>query len=139
MRSYPRILVVAVCLLGSALLSSCGSTRDRTIPIAVTVAVDYGPVDRPSEEFSLMVKQRSSPADALAQVKPILQGYVCCTKEDVWSVDGVATDYEQSMYWVWRLNGLPQELAPDRYLLVNGDRVTWVYEQTERPEHRRRR
>jgi len=119
----------------AATLCGCGATGDRAIPIAVTVEVDYGPANLPAVRAMELVPIGSSPADALAAVAPVVQGYVCCTKEDVWSVGGVATDFDAGLFWTWRLNGRRQVLAPDRYEVANGDRITWVYEHTTRPEH----
>jgi len=50
----------------------------------------------------------------------------------------VEASYEKNLYWIWELNGQPQDLAPDRYKVRNGDRITWLFRATDLPVHRRR-
>ena len=120
-----------------SLTPACVSNGDPNVPVAVRVEIDYGPAERSPESAMLLIAKRSTPADVLTLAAETVQGYVCCTKNDVFSVNGVEASYAKNLYWDWELNGQPQELAPDRYHLTNGDRVTWVFRETDLPEHRR--
>lgn len=119
----------------AAALAACGSPRITTPPpVAVTIVVDYGE-DRPALNAQTLVPAGASPIEALADVAEVDRRYVSRTAGDVWSVNGVSTDVEASMFWDWRLNGRRPDSAPDRYTLQNGDKVTW-YLVNERPAYR---
>jgi hypothetical protein len=134
MCTYPTFWAVLAVF---ALAPACVSQGDPRVPVAIRVEIDYGPADRVPESSLQLIRKRSTPADVLDLAAETVRGFVCCTKDDVFSINGVEASYEKSLYWEWELNGQPQELAPDRYHLMNGDRVTWVFKETALPEHRR--
>jgi len=119
------------------LAASCVAPHLTTPPpVAVTVTVDFGSAARPPLTEQALVPAGASPIEALAGVIEVDQRFVSRTSEDVWSVDGVATDPQAGWFWYWRLNGRDPGAAPDRYALRNGDVVTWTYAQGERPDYR---
>jgi hypothetical protein len=115
----------------------CAAPREPDPYVAVTLDVDFGPSGQGVRSERVFVPEGANAIDALAETLPIEHGFVCCTRGDVWSVDGVSTDPNAGHYWLFELNGRLSRLAPDRYELENGDHITWVYSRAQRPEHRR--
>jgi hypothetical protein len=74
-----------------------------------------------------MLPPRSSPIEALLAVAHVEQRFVTRTAADVWSVEGVETDPSAGLYWEWTLNGRRVPEDAHRYVLSNGDLVTWRY------------
>ena len=132
-----RPSLLPLLALSAVILVACGTSRGYDPRVAVTVAVDFGPSGHAPHSDQLLVKEGSSPIDALAEAVPVVRGFVSSTKNDVWAVDGVATDKSGGHYWLWQLNGRLASLAPDRYQLRNGDHVTWLYARSDPPEYRR--
>jgi len=121
----------------ASLAAACSGTRGYDPHVAVTVSVDFGPADHAAHSGQILIEEGSSPIDALDEVIPMVRGFVTDTGNDVWSVDGVTTDREVGLYWIWKLDGRFASLAPDRYDLKNGDHITWVYTRTDPPDYRR--
>ena len=105
--------------------------------MAVTVVVDYGQTGREPITEQTMLPAGASPIEALAEVASVDRRFVTRTAGDVYAVEGIATDEDAGLFWVWRLNGRRPAQAPDRYEVQNGDQITWKYIGTERPEYER--
>ncbi len=137
MRIGRRITLAATLALSIAGTLGCAASGGSDPRVAVSVDVDFGPSGRGSRSAMVLLPKGGTPSDALAQALPVVRGFVCCTRDDVWSVDGVATDPEAGLFWLWHRGGQPARLPADRHELGNGDHVRWVFAQGEPPSHRR--
>lgn len=117
-----RILPRAAAVLWTA--AALGADPGR---IEVTVEVDYGLLGRPAESHQLRLPPGSSVLDATRACMPTRQGYVCCDKDNVTSIGGVACDAEREAWWLYDLNRQYGTAAAHRMRLEDGDRVTWRY------------
>lgn len=47
------------------------------------------------------------------------------------SINGLKQDGNKRMYWIYSVNGKKANVGASSYVLRDGDRVTWSYEQAE--------
>jgi hypothetical protein len=125
-----------IVLLLGLLLAACASPRSAAPPIAVTVVVDYGESGREPTRGQTLLPPGASPIEALIEVADVEQRFVTRTAADVWSVEGLATDPKAGLYWEWTLNGRRVPEDAHRYVLANGDLVTWRYAASRRTSER---
>ncbi|MEY4672781.1 MAG: hypothetical protein RL148_565 [Planctomycetota bacterium] len=93
----------------------------------VTVRLLFGPLPREAVVRTVDVPEGSTVVDATRAAAAVVQDRVCCSKDDVWAIDGVATDVQRERYWYWMLNGRPGPEMPYRHVLQDGDAVEWRY------------
>lgn len=43
------------------------------------------------------------------------------------AIKGVRSDVEQNRWWYFDVNGYRSNVAAERYLVKNGDRIRWLY------------
>jgi len=122
-------------ILLSLALAACTGPRSAAPPVAVTVVVDFGATGRDPTREQTILPPGASPIEALLEVADVEQRFVSRTAADVWSVEGVATDAEAGLHWEWHLNGRRAPEDAHRYVLKNGDLVTWRY-AASKPEAR---
>ncbi len=95
--------------------------------IRVQVAIDFGPAGRSRLAADVTLPRGSTPVDAGRALAPVVQDWLCCAKDDVWSIGGVDPDPRLDRYWFWRVDGQAGPTAPVACQLEDGDRVEWIY------------
>lgn len=110
-------LAVATCALGAPLAAQ---------RVQVTVEIDFG-VDRPRVVRTVDVDRGADVVTATRAALPVEQDWLCCSPQDVWSIDGVGPDPRLDRYWSWRLDGRPGPNLPARHRLQGGETVVWNY------------
>lgn len=93
----------------------------------VGIRLLFGSRGRAPLERTVEVPEGSTVVDATRAVVEVVQERVCCSPEDVWAIDGVATDAKHGRHWFWLLNGRPGPDMPYRHQLRDGDVVEWRY------------
>ena len=120
---------VAVALLALVPLG-CGTARApapeaRALEVAVTI--DYGTDGRAPRRELVHLPAGSSVLAATRAMGSVQQAWVCCSDEDVFAIDGLASDPARDGYWTWWLGdalgpGFAHEVA-----LHGGESITWTY------------
>ncbi len=95
--------------------------------IPVTVRVDFGPAHKPVKVQKVMVRESSSPKDALRELFPVEQGSTCCHPEEVKGIDGISVDPLKNRWWRLMINGTGKNASPHKSHLKAGDLMEWVY------------
>jgi hypothetical protein len=95
--------------------------------IRVKVEVDDGPQGRATERKKVLLPKGSTVVDATKAVAKMEQGFVCCDAKDVRTLNGVRCDPKKNGWWLYEVNGKMGQVAAHRYVLKEGDRVTWRY------------
>ncbi len=99
----------------------------------VEVTLDFGP-ERPARTEVVQVPTGATVVDATRALAPVEQDWLCCSDDDVWSIDGVGPDPRFDRYWAWTLDGRGGPDLPARYKLQDGARIGWRYSAPKLPE-----
>ncbi|MBL9078426.1 MAG: ABC transporter substrate-binding protein [Planctomycetes bacterium] len=91
----------------------------------VTVDVDFG--DRPRVVRKVAIERGADVVTATRAALPVEQDWLCCSPQDVWSIDGIGPDPRLDRYWSWRLGCAPGPDLPARHRLQGGETVVWKY------------
>lgn len=89
--------------------------------------VDFGPAGKPEVQKEILVKDRSTPKEALKQVASIEEGKACCHPAEVKGIGGVSVDPLENRWWQLKINGTGKNASPHKSHLRAGDLVEWVY------------
>lgn len=92
--------------------------------VHVTVKIEFG-ASRPALERKVEVERGASVVVATRAAAPVEQDWLCCSKEDVWSIDGVGPDPRLDRYWFWTLDGAGGPNLPARHKLEGGEKIGW--------------
>lgn len=115
----------ALLLLGAALACRASAPEPAAETWRVQVVVDTGA--GPARHVDVRVAAGATALEATRAAVPVEQGWVCCSDEDVWAVDGLPSDPARDGWWSWLLDG---EMGPGFAHLValhDGATVTWRY------------
>ncbi len=110
------------------------ATGTTAASIHVWVEIDYGTQEKQLVKKSILLKPGSTVVDATKRAVGVTQGFVCCNPKDVESIDGVKCDAEKGIWWLYEINGKKGQVSACRYLLEDGDCVTWRYCKVGRPQ-----
>ncbi len=95
--------------------------------IHVKVEVDFGPKGKKPVKKTVTLPKGSTVVEATKAVAELKQGFVCCDMRDVETIGGVRCDPENEGWWLYDINGEKGPVSAYRYLLEDGDKVTWRY------------
>jgi len=95
--------------------------------IHVRVEVDDGPQGKATDRKKVLLPKGSTVVDATRAAAKMEQGFVCCDAKDVRTLNGVRCDPKKNGWWLYEVNGKMGQVAAHRYVLKEGDRVTWRY------------
>lgn len=95
--------------------------------VRVTLRIDFGPLGRPPIQRELALPRGSNLVDATRKVAPLEQDWLCCSKDDVWSIGGVGPDTRLDRYWMWKKDGALGPNFPVKHVLSDGERIEWIY------------
>jgi len=126
MRPQQQPLLHAVCAL-----SLC--VQDPSALARVEVTLDFGP-ERPARTEVVHVPAGATVVDVTRAVAPVEQDWLCCSDDDVWSIDGVGPDPRLDRYWAWTLDGRGGPDLPARHKVQDGARIGWRYGAPRLPE-----
>lgn len=121
------MLSLLLALAGHVLANDPPTLPAPHATIRVTLAIDFGRAERPRIEREIEIAAGSNVVDATRAVAPVEQDRLCCSPEDVWSIDGVGPDVRHQAYWYWKLDGRPGPNFPAKYVVAAGDRIEWIY------------
>ena len=93
--------------------------------ITIHVRVDFGPAG-PAVEKEVLVRERSTPREALEKILPIQKGAACCHPEEVRGIDGVFIDPLSNRWWRLKINGTTRNASPHKSRLKAGDVTEWL-------------
>ncbi len=125
-------LLVLACVAASC-TTPVRQVTAKPAPNHIEVAIDFGPAELPPLSGEIALASQSTPIDAARALTSLEQDWLCCSKEDVWSIGGVGPDPRLDRYWFWRVNGRAGPTAPAAYHLEPGDRVEWIYAGHDAP------
>lgn len=106
-----------------ALCATAGAARAQE-RVLVTVKIEFGAA-RPALERTVEIERGASVVVATRAAAPVEQDWLCCSKEDVWSIDGVGPDPRLDRYWFWTLDGKGGPNLPARHKLEGGEKIGW--------------
>lgn len=121
-----RSLVGAARALCLVTLLGVSTTPTTAQQVQVHVEVDFG-ADRPRVVRTVTVERGADVVTATRTALPVEQDWLCCSNEDVWSIDGIGPDPRLDRYWSWRLGDRPGPNLPARHRLQGGETVRWHY------------
>lgn len=101
----------------------------------VLVVLDEGRGAESVRVADVRVAPDATALDATRAAARVEQDYVCCSREDVWAIDGLESDAARDGYWTWWLDG---ELGPGfahQVPVHDGATVEWRYQLAD-PEGR---
>ncbi|NUP97340.1 MAG: ABC transporter substrate-binding protein, partial [Planctomycetaceae bacterium] len=101
--------------------------------VQVTLRVDFGALQRAPIEKQVSLPRGSNVVDATRKVAEVEQDWLCCSKDDVWAIDGVGPDTRLDRYWMWKLDGRMGPNFPVKHVLSEGERIEWVYSGGNQP------
>jgi iron complex transport system substrate-binding protein len=110
-------------------LALLGATFQSPPPaqVRVVATIDFGPIERPALRRELALERGSTAVDAARALAEVEQDWLCCSKDDVWSIGGVGPDARRDRYWSWTLGGRGGPALPAKYALEDGDEIGWKY------------
>ena len=111
----------------SLALASLVQAPPSRATIRVTVGVDFGTAGKPALHREVELATNANAVDAARALADVEQDWLCCSKDDVWSIGGVGPDPRRDRYWMWKLGGEMGPNLPARHRLADGDVVDWIY------------
>jgi hypothetical protein len=107
--------------------------RLKMVPVHVSVSIDYG--NSTTTTFQDVYLFRNATAlDALRAVANVTPEYYVGLGTLVVGINGVFNDWMgASVGWQYWINGKWGEVAADKQILVNGDRLLWNYTTYQGP------
>lgn len=118
-----RLLAVWAIALCATVGATAGAARAQQ-RVQVTVKIEFG-AGRPALERKVEIERGASVVVATRAAAPVEQDWLCCSKEDVWSIDGVGPDPRLDRYWFWTLDGKGGPNLPARHKLQGGENIGW--------------
>jgi len=101
--------------------------------VRVSLRIDFGPAGKPALEREVTLPRGSNVVDATRHVASVEQDWLCCSKDDVWSIGGVGPDTRLDRYWMWKLDGALGPNFPVKHALSEGERIEWIYSGGTKP------
>jgi iron complex transport system substrate-binding protein len=95
--------------------------------VRISLRVDFGPIGRPAVVRELKLPRGTNLVEATRRVCSVEQDWLCCSKDDVWSIDGVGPDTRLDRYWMWNLDGAMGPNFPVKHVVSDGERIEWLY------------
>lgn len=95
--------------------------------VRISLRVDFGSIGRPAVVRELKLPRGTNLVEATRSACRVEQDWLCCSKEDVWSIDGVGPDTRLDRYWMWKLDGALGPNFPVKHFVSDGERIEWVY------------
>lgn len=95
--------------------------------VPITVRIDFGPAGKAAVEKEMIVREGTTPKEALKQIFPIVEGSACCNPAEVKGIDGVTVDPMANRWWRLKINGTSEKASPHKSRLRAGDRMEWIY------------
>lgn len=123
---FPFFLVAAGRALALAALLGTATSPTTAQQVQVHLEVDFG-AERPRVVRTVTVERGADVVTATSTALPVEQDWLCCSNEDVWSIDGKGPDPRLDRYWSWHLGDRPGPNLPARHRLQGGETVRWHY------------
>jgi len=101
--------------------------------VRVSLRIDFGSADKPALEREVTLPRGSNVVDATRRAAVVEQDWLCCSKDDVWSIGGVGPDTRLDRYWMWKLDGALGPNFPVKHVLSEGERIEWIYSGGTKP------
>jgi hypothetical protein len=95
--------------------------------IEVTVTIDYGPAGRPTFETVVRVPEKSTVLEVLSAQLPIATSRKYGMDHFVEEIGGIKNDFARDRGWRFEVNGLRSNVPAERYLVMNGDWIKWLF------------
>ncbi len=95
--------------------------------IEITVAIDFGPMNRQRIQEPVSVAEGSTVFDALQRVISVVTSCKFGMDYFVESIDGVSNDFASDRGWHFEVNGYRSNVPAERYLVKHGDWIEWLY------------
>ena len=122
---HSRVFSLTRRALALACFVAVATVPLRAQRVQVTVEVDFG--DRPRVVRTVAIDRGADVVTATRAALPVEQDWLCCSPQDVWSIDGVGPDARLDRYWSWRLGEAPGPNLPARHRLHGGETIVWNY------------
>jgi hypothetical protein len=95
--------------------------------IEVTVTIDFGPAERQLFEAVVPVPEKSTVLDVLLARLPVVTSAKYGMDHFVEEIDGIKNDFVGDRGWRFEVNGRRSNVPAERYLVMNGDWIKWLY------------
>lgn len=122
-----------VFLTASAFASAPAAGATAQERVRVELRVDFGGVE-PAVQRTVEVARGASVVEVTKAAFHVEQDWLCCSKEDVWAIDGVGPDARLDRYWFWTLNGQGGPNLPAKHRVEGGESIGWKYGAGELPD-----
>lgn len=110
----------------SSLLIASMTAPVQSERVEVELSIDFGGA-RPELSKTLRVARGATVVELTRAAVAVEQDWLCCSSEDVWSIDGVGPDPRLDRYWFWTLDGKGGPNLPAKHRLEGGERIGWKY------------
>lgn len=103
---------------------------EKTLPpklVPIQVRIDFGFLDKPLIEKEVIIKEGTTPRDALKESVSVEEGFVCCKDNEVKGIGGISADPMKNRWWRLKINGSSKNASPLKSHLKAGDVMEWVY------------
>jgi hypothetical protein len=95
--------------------------------IEVTVTIDFGPAGKQTVEAMVTVPEKSTVLEVLLKQLPVTTAPRYGMEHFVEEIDGVKNDFAADCGWRFQVNGRGSNVPAERYHVINGDWIKWVY------------
>ncbi len=126
------MLLLIPVLLGLFLPQAPSTATAGSVQVDLTI--DFGKLTEPALRQRVTLPVGATVVDATRAVAAVEQDWLCCSREDVWSIAGVEPDSRTDRCWMWRLGDRLGPELPARYRVAEGDVITWVYTDGQPPQ-----
>lgn len=123
-------LLVLLLLLATPQFTTGNLISPYVIPpkiVPIQVSIDFGPAGKLAVEKTILIRERSSPRQALEQIFPVEKGAACCHPAEVMGINGVRVDPMKNRWWRLEINGTSKGASPHKSHLKAGDVMRWFY------------
>ena len=123
-------LALLMLLLTSPQVSAGNFIFTSSLPpkmIQIEAIVDFGPAGKPALHKQIIIREGTTPKEALKQILPVESGAACCHPAEVKGIGGVSIDPMKNRWWKLRINGNTRHASPHKSHLRTGDVMEWTY------------
>jgi hypothetical protein len=120
---------LALSALALALPAACRSAHAPAAPTpwSVRVVVDGSAAGASQRTHDVRVAPGSTALEATRAAALVEQAWVCCSDDDVWSIDGLESDAARDGYWSWWLDGALGPGFAHQVPVHDGATIEWRY------------
>ena len=116
-----------------ALAATAFQTDTAQERVRVELHIDFGSV-KPAIARTVEVARGATVVDVTKAALHVEQDWLCCSKDDVWAIDGVGPDPRLDRYWFWTLNGKGGPNLPAKHTVDGGETIGWKYGAGKLPD-----